>query len=111
MVVVVGCESEGVGGYLFDESAVFVVVLAFIGVAKHFPGLHDGVELVLAGFAVGVLVRVVLQHQTSVLRLEFTLGGTVGDFEYCVVVDFWVDAKLCEFDVDDALVLQCSQQE
>ena len=62
VLVVLCVEGERGRGDLVDVAAVLVVVLPFLGIAEHFPGLHDLLKLLLAGVAVGVLVGMVLEH-------------------------------------------------
>lgn len=62
MLVVLSVEGERSRWDLVDIPAVLVVMLSFLRIAQHLPRLHDFLKLLLAGVAVGVLIRMVLQH-------------------------------------------------
>lgn len=90
MLVILGIEGKRSRRDLVDIPAVLIIMLPFLRIAEDLPRLHDLLKLLLAGMTVGVLIRMVLQHQLFVLRFQLGLSHSAGGLQDLVVVDFGV---------------------
>ncbi len=111
IVVVGGGQSYRLGLDLCHETWVRVVMFSFLWRPEHFPGFEDLVELLFALFAVGVLVRMVLEDQTFVLFLELTISHPRINLQQIIKIFLTLQLKLTQPHINLPLVLQNTKRE
>lgn len=86
-------------------------MFSFLWRPEHFPRFEDLVELVFALFAVGVLVRMVLEHQAFVLFLELPISHPRINLQHIIKVLLTLQLKLTQPHINLPLVLEDTKRE
>ena len=61
MLVILSIDGDCLRGYLIDIPAVGIIMLSFLGIAEDLPSLHDELEFLFTGVAIGIFIGVVLE--------------------------------------------------
>ena len=111
MLVILSIDGDCLRGYLIDISAVGIIMLSFLGVTEDLPSLHDELELLFTGVAIGIFIGVVFEDQFLVYALQLGVAYAARGLKHLVVVYLGVQSELGEANVNVFLVLEGSDED